>query len=88
MGKKVQRQLDVNTEGGMIMKGDNTVFVNGRPIAVTGNPVTSHYNNHLAATTFGSVDSVLVNGRPIVVEGDVDSCGHARINGSDSVFVG
>jgi len=92
----IQRVGDPNTAGGVILTGDPTVLVNGRPIAVIGAKVTPHpccgAKNcppiHCSAVTTSKTATVLVDGRPIVLTGDIDTCGHARISGSVDVIVG
>lgn len=96
MGKKVQRLGDADSAGGIITEGDNTVFVDGKPIAVQGKSVSPHApfppsNSsppHQCAKTVGATSSIKVNGKNIVVAGDSDTCGHKRIGGSNSVTVG
>jgi uncharacterized Zn-binding protein involved in type VI secretion len=89
----VQRVGDPNIMGGIIMTGDPTVLVNGRPVATLGARVTPHFNCpkgkiHCAATTTSTNYTVLVNGRPITTSGDSDTCFHPRLNGSFDVLVG
>jgi uncharacterized Zn-binding protein involved in type VI secretion len=92
----VCRVGDKNAAGGVILNGDATVLVNNRPVAVFGSRVTPHPccgargcpPVHCAATTVSTNSTVLVNGKPIVTFGDVDTCGHARLGGSNNVIVG
>ena len=92
----VQRLGDPNTAGGVIIEGNPTVLINGRPVAVVGAKVTPHpccgAKNcppiHCSAVTTSKTATVLVDGRPIVLTGDIDTCGHARISGSVDVIVG
>lgn len=92
----VQRVGDKNSAGGVILTGDPTVLVNGRPIAVAGASVTPHPccgkrgcpPVHCAAKTTAKSGTILVNGKPICVAGDVDTCGHTRSAGSSDVIVG
>lgn len=88
---KVQRVGDRNSEGGRIIKGENSVRVNGKPIAVVNEPVTIHPRGkeHNDARTRSTKNStVKANGKRIIVDGDIDSCGHRRINGSPNVNIG
>ena len=39
---RVQRVGDQDTGGGKIVQGENSVRVNGQPIAVRGDPVSTH----------------------------------------------
>ena len=88
----VQRVGDQNdAPGGAIINGVNSVLVNGIPIAVTGASVTSHndYDGALvSASTQNSQSSVTAGGQPVIITGDVDSCGHSRIDGSPNVNIG
>ena len=92
----VCRVGDANAVGGVILTGDPTVLVNGRPIAVVGAKVTPHPccgakgcpPTHCAAVTTSTSFTVLVGGKPIVSLGDFDTCGHTRILGSFDVIVG
>ena len=96
MPRSVQRVGDKNVAGGIILKGDPTVLVNNRPIAVLGSLVTPHPccgargcpPVHCKAVTVTKNISVLVNGKPVITLGDIDSCGHPRSIGSFDVFVG
>lgn len=92
----VQRVGDQNIAGGVIVEGNPTVLINGRPVAVVGSKVTPHPccgsqgcpPTHCAAVTTSTNTTVLVGGLPIVLDGDIDTCGHSRIGGSLSVIVG
>jgi uncharacterized Zn-binding protein involved in type VI secretion len=96
MPGSVQRVGDPNVVGGIILTGDPTVLVNGRPVAIIGARVTPHPccgakgcpPIHCAASTTSTNYTVLVGGRPIVTTGDIDTCGHSRSVGSTDVFVG
>jgi uncharacterized Zn-binding protein involved in type VI secretion len=94
MSKAVQRVGDRNSAGGVIVNGDNSVLVNGRPVAVLNSRVTPHPccgadgcpPVHCNAQTTNTINSVLINGRPIIVQGDRDTCAHPRVGGSTDVF--
>lgn len=96
MAKAVQRVGDKNTQGGVILNGDNSVLINGRAVAVKGSSVSPHPccgskgcpPTHCNAKTQTNNATVLVNGVPLVFSDDVDTCGHARTSGSPNVFVG
>ena len=96
MGQAVQRVGDKNSAGGLILRGDSTVLVNGRPIAVQNTPVSPHpccgaqgcRPIHCNAQTRNSIGTVLVNGIPLIITNDVDTCGHPRVGGSPNVYVG
>lgn len=89
---QVQRVGDSDSGGGQVTQGDNTVKVNGKPVAVTNAPVTPHPNNrppHTNARTQASKNTtVRANGKLIVVTGDSDTCGHVRVAGSPDVNIG
>ena len=91
MGKKIVRVGDINEKGGRVLQGDNTVFLNGKPIAVEGMPVSTHTaqpfgrGNHTSSRTRATTSSIFVNGKRIIVVGDTDTCGHKRIDGSPDV---
>lgn len=92
----VQRVGDANSVGGVILSGDPTVLVNGRPIATVGSSVSPHPccgvkgcpPIHCAAKTTSTTPTVLVGGRPVVTTGALDSCGHSRAIGSPDVIIG
>lgn len=88
MGMPAQRLGDVNTEGGVIMMGNPTVLVEGRPIATFGMPVATHGYNHYGAITTATQATVLCGGIPVTRMGDPDSCGDIRIGGAFTVLVG
>jgi len=96
MGRAVQRVGDQNSAGGLILRGDPTVLVNGRNIAVQNAPVSPHPccgaqgcpPVHCNAQTQASTGEILVNGIPLIILNDTDTCGHARVGGSPDVFIG
>lgn len=96
MSKQVCRVGDKNSAGGVILNGDTSVLVNGRPVAVLGSRVTPHPccgqkgcpPVHCSATTTNTISNVLINGKPIIVFGDRDTCAHPRQSGSSDVFAG
>lgn len=91
----VCRVGDKNSVGGVIITGNPTVLVNGRPIAVIGSTVSPHPicgakggASHCAAKTTSKNFRVLVGGKPVVTVGDLDTCGHPRASGAYTVIVG
>ena len=91
----VQRVGDAISAGGVILSGDPMVLVNGRPVAVVGSSVSPHpccgakgCSVHCSARTTSNTPKILVNGKPIVTTGALDTCAHARVNGSPNVIVG
>ena len=92
----VCRVGDKNAAGGVILSGDPTVLVNGRPIATVGASITPHPccgakgcpPIHCSAKTTSTIATVLVGGKPVVTSGALDTCGHSRVGGSFDVIVG
>ena len=92
----VCRVGDKNAAGGVILSGDPTVLVNGRPIATAGSKVTPHPccgakgcpPTHCSAKTTSTSSTVLVGGMPVVTSGALDTCGHPRTGGSFDVVIG
>jgi uncharacterized Zn-binding protein involved in type VI secretion len=78
---------DKNSGGGVIITGDPTVLVNGKPVAVFGSTVAPHPKHKLSSTTSNN-RTVLVNGKPITTVGDIDTCRDVRVTGSPTVIVG
>ena len=89
----IQRVGDANGAGGVITSGIDSVRVNGRPIATTGQGVSAHPccgrrgcpPIHCYATTAGGSGTVRAGGIPASLTGDGDTCGHARAGGSGDV---
>jgi len=84
----IQRVGDKNVAGGAILQGDNTVFVDGKAIAVENMPVSAHNNfkgPHVNARTTAKTSGLFVNGKRVVTSDDVDTCGHKRGPGSQTV---
>lgn len=71
--------------------GTPTVFLNGRPVAVTGSTYVTHVNSkgipHPSPTAIGT-SNVCAYGMPVCRVGDLLSCGDMIANGSNSVFMG
>jgi len=86
----VARVGDVDSGGGVVAAGVDSVTVNGAPIAVVGDPITPHWsgdNIHIAVVAVGS-STVTAGGLPVNYVGAPDSCGHIRVTGSPDVTVG
>jgi len=88
----VQRVGDQDSGGGRILQGENSVRVNGKPVAIGDKSVTPHTNGkppHTNAKTQAQKNhTVTAGGKPIVVTGDNDTCGHKRVGGSPYVNIG
>ena len=86
----VQRKGDFNLRGGIVTAGDNSVRVNGRPVATPNSIVTPHppcpgNKRHCVAFTTGGSKTVRVNGKPVLLTGNTDTCGDKRVGGSPDV---
>jgi len=88
----VQRVGDQDNGGGVIMSGESSVLVNGRPIAVQNNPVSPHPpcgkpggQPHCNAKTMPKISDVKANGKLVITTGASDTCGHSRVGGSPNV---
>lgn len=90
-GKPAQRQGDFNGGGGIILDGEGSVLINGRPAATPGALVTPHIPCspkkfwHCIALTTGGASTVRVNGSPLLLTGNKDTCSHSRAGGSPNV---
>jgi uncharacterized Zn-binding protein involved in type VI secretion len=89
-GRPAQRKGDFNSKGGIIIDGDSSVLINGRPAATPGLLVTPHPPCpkkliHCLGLTLGGAMTVRVNGDPLLLTGDKDTCGDARSGGSSNV---
>jgi uncharacterized Zn-binding protein involved in type VI secretion len=92
----VCRVGDKNDAGGAILPpspeeilaGGATVLINNRPAAFFGSKVSPHPDSHAGQSCTSKNKTVLVNRKPIVTVGDIDTCGHKRIQGSRDVVVG
>jgi len=93
---RAHRMGDCNNSGGCITEiPQSSVYINNRLAAVEGAIGTSHdgcplapIHCHGAWQTANGSGSVYIENIPAVREGDIDTCGHARIAGSDDVFIG
>lgn len=91
----VVRVGDPNETGGLVIDGDQTVFVNGRPIGWHVSAITPHpccgndgCEAHCNAKTTTGSSTVFAGGKPVLYVGVPDTCGHTRAVGSFDVFVG
>ena len=85
MSKQIVRVGDINSGGGQVQYGEPSLTVNGLPVAVDGSPVMCHTPNkglHTHAFCQASQSSIRVAGKRLIFVGDVDTCGHVRIQGS------
>jgi uncharacterized Zn-binding protein involved in type VI secretion len=89
---KVHRVGDFNSAGGRIISGDNTMIIEGRPVAPIGSPVSPHkpcpeVKKHCKAKTAEGTNSFYINGKKVTIETNKDTCGHERIAGAKSFLV-
>ena len=90
----IQTDGDANSAGGVVSGGSASVRVNGKPVTLDGNPVSSHapwgrpHPPHQAATTKGGSGTIKAGGIGIIITGCVDTCGHPRVGGSGDVRIG
>lgn len=65
-----------------------SVFVNGVPVSVIGDPVAPHGPPpHLSPVMAQGSETVFAHGIPVCRKGDKASCGHPA-TGSSNVFIG
>lgn len=75
--------------GGTIVATATTVRVNGLPIALVTDEVTSHgENQHAGATLQLGSSTVRAEGRPVCRQGDPATCGHTISSASPTVSAG
>lgn len=90
MSRQIVRVGDINSGGGKVISGEPSVRLNGLDVAVDGSPVTPHPHprgatQHDHAHCVASEQTIKVKGKRIIFVGDIDTCGHARIQGSPNV---
>jgi len=90
MGRQIVRVGDINSGGGKVISGDPSVRLNGLDVAVDGSPVTPHPHRrgaveHDIARCVASEETIKVQGKRLIFVGDIDTCGHTRIQGSPNV---
>ena len=83
----IARHDDANDEGGTIVSGATTVFVNQRLVAQVGNQIEPHPSHEIADITDGS-STVIADGVAVAFVGSGNSCGHVIKTGSEDVIVG
>lgn len=71
----------------IVKVNQNTVFVNGLPLAINGSEVEPHDDSILPPKTANGSSNVFVAGIPANRVGDEDTCGHHRKTGSPNVFI-
>lgn len=84
---RVVRKGDVNSGGGRTLSGDNTFIIDGRPVCPIGTPVSPHGRHSRSKTAQGNKTFIL-GGRNITIVGNIDTCGHRRVEGSKTFILG
>lgn len=89
---RVVREGDKNSAGGKVLKGNSNFIVDGKPVSVDGSPVSPHkpcpkVPKHCHAKTAQGTSDFIVDGIPVNVTGNIDTCGHPRIEGSPHFYV-
>ena len=90
----IARNGDTNEEGGEIIAGASTVFVNGILVGLVGDTITSHspygppHPPHEAATITDGSGTVFADGVLVAWVGSGNTCGHSIVVGSGDVEVG
>lgn len=85
------REGDHDAGGGVIIDGiSDTVFVNGKGVALVGATQSQHEhgNEHTSSHITDGSSSVFINGKNVAWVGSNTECGHPIVEGSDDVFVG
>ena len=90
---KVVREGDRNSAGGRVVRGNPKFLVDNRPVSVDGSPVSPHKPcpedpKHCHAKTANGTHTFLVDGIPVNVVGNNDTCGHPRVEGSETFIIG
>jgi len=81
-------RANIDSAGGTILVGNPTLFLDGFPVSVEGNPVEDHGNNeHDNAVMIQGSPNFVVNGTPICTGASQASCGHTPTT-STTLFAG
>ena len=90
----IARNGDTNEEGGAIISGASTVFVNGILVGLVGDTITAHspwgppHPPHEAPTITDGSGTVFADGILVAWVGSGNTCGHSIVVGSGDVEVG
>lgn len=91
---QISRKGDKNQEGGAIVRGASTVFVNNIPVGLHVSPITPHapwgneeYSIHENAKTTAGSPTVFAENVAVLRVGSGNDCGHSIVEGSSDVFV-
>lgn len=88
MTRHIVRVGDVNSGGGVVISGEPSLRLNNLDVAVDGSPVSCHTNYkgpHVHAQCRATQSRIKVKGKRIIFVGDVDTCGHVRVQGSPNI---
>ena len=85
MGRVCRANID--KAGGIILEGSKSVFIDGFPVALQGNPVEDHgTGKHDNAIAVNGTPRFIVDGLPVILEGySKASCGHLAVSTSSTV---
>lgn len=77
---------------GVILIGDPTILINGKPVAIKGSLVSKHppcpmEPSHCAALIAIGSSGVLANGKPVTYVGALATCKHPVLTGAVGVTV-
>lgn len=94
MAKNIQRQGDANSAGATIVSvKQNSVYIENRLVSVDGSKVKDHIPGmfgfqHKNVVTANGSSRLYIENKRVNRMGDADSCGHPRVVGSATVFLG
>jgi uncharacterized Zn-binding protein involved in type VI secretion len=81
-------RANIDVAGGVIQVGNPTVFLDGFPIAVEGNPVEGHGDGeHSGPIMVQGTPNFVIGGLPVCTGASQASCGHTPST-SSTLFVG
>jgi uncharacterized Zn-binding protein involved in type VI secretion len=81
-------RANIDSAGGVILVGNPTVFLDGFPISIEGNPVEGHGNGeHNGPVMVQGNPNFIIGGTPVCTVASQASCGHTP-SGSSTFFVG
>lgn len=84
---RVVRKGDRNNGGGRTLDGDRTFIVENRPVCPIHTPVSAHQKHYHARTAQGN-KTYIINHKRITIVGNIDTCGHKRIEGARTFILG
>lgn len=87
MSQPVCRLEDLNSGGGAVLNGINSILVNGRPVAAKTFSNVKGHDTHPTNPIVEGDHTVLVGTFPIAFITCKCACGHIMIEGSPNVIV-